>query len=228
MPKLTKMNDSIPIFTSVDQVIRDTYTYLGIDTEMRFAVNGKTVWPHLEGLKQERSNFERSADWHGDGYAFELCTLPEYCLETLHISLSQGFREILQVLKDRHSNASEENILVLPNCLFKVPMSVQDSAPDVVKRLGCSASMNVYGDGGDPDKLGQSVRTTGCHLHITHDSLNDDEKLAYALVRWADILVGNTWNFISPESSKKEALRRVAYGRAGEFRTRTYPMTRNS
>jgi hypothetical protein len=215
-----KLDTTIPMLTASDQYQQDAYAYMGIDTEMLFTVNGKHVWPHLEGFKQERGEPGHNFDWHGDGYAFELCTPPVTCLEYMAGKLGAG---LLSIHTQFESKGKVE--LDAP-AVYKVPHSVQKTADDNVKRLGCAPSINVYGDAGSLSKLGESVRTTGCHLHITHPSLKK-EQIALNLVQWADVLVGNVWNYVSPEPPKLEAMRRIAYGRAGEYRARLYPATEN-
>jgi hypothetical protein len=210
-----KLDDNIPMLTANDQYVQGTVIQMGIDTEMLFKVGKKTLWPHREGLGQERlADTTAAYDWHGDGYAFELCTHPSTCLEWLC-----GF--IGEALKDLSTKYKDKLTLVSPT-VYKVPYQVRNSAPEVVKKLGCTPSINVYADRGTPEKLGEFTRTTGCHLHLSSLHLRN-EKVALALVKWADVIVGNVWNYVSPEDPKQEILRRQAYGRAGEYRTRVYP-----
>lgn len=219
-----KLTDDIPMLTAKDQIQDKTYPLLGIDTEMLFKADGKYVWPHLEGFEQERGKHGMDFDWHGDGYAFELCTPPVTCLEYMANKVGRGLLHVRGVLLSR--DGRKEISLDAP-AVYRVPNSIQKSASDNVKRLGCMPSLNVYGDAGTPSKLGESIRTTGCHLHITHNSLQKED-VALNLVQWTDIIVGNVWNYISPESPNLEALRRSAYGRAGEYRARLYPATETS
>jgi hypothetical protein len=105
--------------------------------------------------------------------------------------------------------------------IYEVPISVVEQAPPAVKRLGCAPSFSVYGEGATPESLGDQQRTTGCHLHISDPHLT--QELLLDVVRWADVLVGATWTYISPEDSAVEKYRRTAYGRAGEHRRNIYP-----
>lgn len=211
-----KLNDNIPMLTATDQYVRGSILQMGIDTEMLFSVGKKSLWPHKEGLEQERTDTKAVVfDWHGDGYAFELCTHPTTCLEWLCGYIGSALKAM--------SAKYNDNITLLSPAVYKVPYFVRKGAPDVVKKLGCTPSINVYADRGTPERLGESTRTTGCHLHLTSPALLQKEEVALALVKWADVIVGNVWNYVSPEDPKLEALRREAYGRAGEFRTRIYP-----
>lgn len=214
-----KLDTNIPMLTAEDQYQGGYYALMGIDTEMLFKVSNKYTWPHRQGLSQERGAPGDIFDWHGDGYAFELCTRPATCLEYLADKLGKG---LLMMYNQLSISSSKADVCMDVPAVYKVPASVQKTASDDVKRLGCAPSLNVYGDSGVPCTLGNSMRTTGCHLHISHKSL-DVEETALALVQWADVIVGNVWNYVSPELPALEALRRTAYGRAGEYRARFYP-----
>lgn len=222
-----KIKEAIPLLSEQDKHIDGTAVILGIDTEMLFAVDDVPVWPHLVGLPQERPVIDRlynaAHDWHGDGYAFELCTLPVTCLEYLSSYLGTGI--ITMANKLAPPMQGHKQVKLLTPVVYSIPKDVEDAAPDAVKRLGCTPSNNVYGDNGTPQQLGSSLRTTGCHLHISAGPLFDKEATALAFIQWADLLVGNAWNYVSPEDPRDEQLRRQAYGKAGEFRVRVYPTT---
>lgn len=196
-------------------------TYLGLDTEMLVESSKQTtVWPWDLQLPQERQpknpkfGLARHFDFHGDGFATELCVEPNYCLDLLLRSLGYAMLWL-----DKH------NITYFKApAIYDIPDEVEKSAPEEAKKLGCMPSLNVYGDDGQPNSLGAIKRTTGCHLHISHDNLENTD-LAITLVKWADILVGCTWTYISPNPSKVESERRKSYGRAGEFRLKKYPPT---
>ena len=193
---------------------------LGIDTEMLLlGKDNKILWPHKLGLPQERcpkdprvGDGSGTFDFHGDGYAIEFNISPFTCLDQALGKIGKGFNWA-------KFNFNTNKISAPP--MYDVPKAVVDDAPDEVKLLGCMPSANIYGDKGEPKSLSATQRTTGCHLHISHPVLKDPE-VAGNLVRWADILVGCTWTYISPKDSTEEAKRRLAYGRAGEFRLKAY------
>lgn len=231
-----RIDDTIPVLTSKDQYCTllsgfKRATVLGMDTEMLLTnSSGKPWWPHLEGFPQERkmeigktSNASGLFDWHGDGYAFELCIEPIHCLEYVMARVGTALLWTNQRFLSKTNTSDVVNISA--PAVYTVPDAVQKTAPNDVKRLGCMPSLNVYGDSGNPKKLGASERTTGCHLHITSGDLISSDKVAQSLVQWADTIVGCVWTYVSPEDPKKERLRREAYGRAGEYRARTYPKT---
>lgn len=204
---------------------------LGLDAEVVPLLRGKKPrFPHQVRLQQIRPNKEHSptylkrwsdpvGDWHGDGFAFEVCTAPTSCLDDMMRKLHTLFTLLGRSLQLNWTEKRDRILLNAPT-LYHIPPRVYDSVPGDIKKLGCALSFNVYDDPGDPNSLGKQ-RTTGCHLHISHSFLNNE--MSSNVVKWADILVGNTWVMISPEDPIQEARRRESYGRAGEFRRNTYP-----
>lgn len=220
-------DDEIQVIESKDQYVGDTsttdyaYSLLGLDTEFLLLDNKKEViWPWEKEFPQQRdpnslktSNGQGEFDFHGDGYATELCIKPTHCLEVMTSNrLSPAFDWL------RIRNAPKFSA----PAIYSIPKGIEEAAPEEAKRLGCMPSLNVYGDAGNPSSLASNKRTTGCHLHISHPVLQS-ENIAISLIKWADILVGCTWTYISPNPSKAEAERRKAYGRAGEYRLKVYP-----
>src|SRR3954462_12760026 len=190
-PKI--VDTHIPIFTSQDQTVRGETLTLGMDTEMLFTAGKERLWPHVEGFPQERKP-GAPFHWHGDAYAFELCVAPAYCLDIFGYRVGHAFDGITSQLRAKHPSS----MTFKAPAVYIVPEEIQKSATDNVKRLGCAPSLNVYGDSGTPSKLGNTQRTTGCHLHVSAGPLLADESVARRLVKWADVLVGNVWNYISP------------------------------
>lgn len=242
---LSSMDQNLPRTTGAHSIsVRDTkamptipysMSLLGLDTEMLMKVKDKTIWPHEQGMPQERKPKEQVTsgghtvfDFHGDGFAMELCIQPVHCLEYMMRYVSTGLdwfaKTELSKLANKKTGITPEdtNITLHAPAIYKVPQRIVDAAPDDVKRLGCMPSVNVYGDPGIPGGLGKTKRTTGCHLHISHPALTSED-VALAVVRWADILVGCAWTYISPEDPSDERERRTAYGRAGEYRLKVYP-----
>ncbi len=215
----------ITILNSKNQVLQSAYIYLGLDTEMLVTNGPKIYWPDTEGLPQERqpgaitTGGSYRFDFHGDGFATELCIKPDMCIERMMHYVAAGFKWWYGT---KHS---EPSMGFMAPSVYKIPKSVLDRAPDDMKKLGCMPSRNVHGDSAVPGNLAPFKRTTGCHLHLSHPVLAGENAIALAknVVKWADILVGSTWTYISPEDSKIEAERRQFYGRAGEHRLKIYP-----
>ena len=183
------------------------YFVLGIDTEfVGKNAAGEFVYPHQQGMSQERSaSKDYDYDWHGDGFAWELCLAPSHCIDIM----------MGRALDGKHFLTTQGITSLFGPALYSVDNSVYAAAPEVVTRLGCARSLNIHG-GIEKPILPDGVRTTGCHLHISHGDLRRD--MVKPLIEWADLLVGNTWTMISPLPAEEERFRRTAYGRAGEHR----------
>jgi hypothetical protein len=205
----------------------DAFTF-GIDAEIVPLLGDQTIYPHAVGLGQDRPEglghpwvVNDCGDWHGDGFAFEVCTMPGKCLDGLMGRMSSLFKKLRNNLEGEMTRPESKLYLNAPT-LYEVPLSVVESAPPRARLLGCAPSFNVYPDDeAKPGLLGHSTRTTGCHLHLSHPKF--DNESCKQLIRWADVLVGNTWTMLSPEAPADEAFRRAAYGRAGEHRRNIYP-----
>jgi len=217
--------NKIEVLSSENQTVRykltSHYCTIGLDTEFLAFNAGKILWPDVVGLPQQRALSLKTTgdqsyyDFHGDGFATELCTKPDVCIEQLMNHVAKGFMWWGYTYGGRH-NASFNAPSV-----YNVPKAVVKAASDESKKLGCMPSFNVYGDPGTPESLSDTQRTTGCHLHMSHPALAEETN-AKNLVKWADILVGCVWTYISPEDPNIEQQRRKAYGRAGEFRWKDY------
>ncbi len=224
--------EPIDTLTSKDQHVQGSLCYLGLDTEMLVKTGKNLVWAHERGLPQERKPLDLKTsdgtsyfDWHADGYAHELCVLPASCLDVMMSNIARGFSWLAVQYNKNEKGVISAPLLpieIIAPAVYKVPESVIKEAKDDVKRLGCMPSLNVYGEdsAGDPKILGETTRTTGCHLHLSHPALQT-KGMPERLVKWADVLVGNTWAYITPDPML-ETERRKAYGRAGEYRLKLY------
>jgi hypothetical protein len=225
-------NNALGIAESNKFLSGGEYITLGSDAELVPTVNGAEVWPHLVDCPQQRVMhselwYHTYGDVHGDGFAFEICTLPTVCIDELMLGAKtalvlarDGIMAKLKLPREMRNTFG----LKMPT-LYEVPRDVVETAPPEVRALGCAPSFNVYKDPGMPSLLGRTTRTTGCHFHAS--SFNYDNPLkgdtAELMVRWCDVLAGTVWTAINPDDPKAEAFRRQAYGRAGEHRKNTYP-----
>ena len=205
--------------------------YLGIDTEFVPLFNGSPLFPHLLNLDQDRVAKTHSGwknhvvDWHGDGYAFELCTEPVKEISTLLQNVSTGFRLLGRRIYKTYNQTwtPRDKVLLWAPPIYSIPEEIVANAPERVQLLGCAPSFNVYpGDFANPKVLASNERSTGTHLHISHPFLTTSDVVK--LVKWADVMVGAVWTYISPENPEEESRRRQAYGRAGEHRFNIYPI----
>jgi hypothetical protein len=199
-----------------------TMPLMGLDAEVIPIRNGESVFPHQVGMKQWRPKgrskwraLEGAGDWHGDGFAFEFCTKPVACLDEALLVTANTMLVLASQIQD---------VQMIAPPLYDVPRMVVETAPHEVRMLGCAPSYNIYGDAAEPSSLGNYTRSTGCHLHISHSVM--EQATVEPLLRWADVLVGSAWTYISPEDPAMEEKRRRSYGRAGEHRRNIYPKPR--
>lgn len=184
---------------------------LGLDTELVVTTRHGVLYPHVAKVEQERGRTDLPFDWHGDGYAWELCVAPAKNPSGILVNVANG-------LFDLHSKWAPTR-MVGPS-MYMVPQRVVRQAPAIVKRLGCMPSLNLYAKPGKPGGLPQTMRTTGCHIHTSSPELN--KKNYRDVLLWNDVLIGGVWTYVSPEPSFDERLRRKYYGKAGEYRVRFY------
>jgi hypothetical protein len=184
---------------------------LGIDTELVITTPHGVLYPHVAKVAQERTVLDRKWDWHGDGYAWELCVAPSDKPEGIIQNVAGGLLELWDAWNIRRACGPS---------VYVVPQRIIRSAPKDVKRLGCMPSLNAYGAPARPTGLPDTMRTTGCHLHVSSPEIDKENYLN--IIQHADLLVGQTWAYLSPESAFDERTRRKFYGRAGEHRVRFY------
>jgi len=184
---------------------------LGLDTELVVATKRGVLYPHVAKISQARTTFDQQFDWHGDGYAWELCVAPSAEPEGIIANVAAGLLNLYRSWGVRTA--------VGPS-MYMVQARAARSAPAEVRRLGCMPSLNMYSRPGMPKGLPNTMRTTGCHIHVSSPEV-DKENYA-RIVKWADVLAGSTWAYASPEPAFDERMRRKYYGKAGEFRVRFY------
>jgi hypothetical protein len=184
---------------------------LGLDTELVVATKRGVLYPHVAKISQSRTVFDQPFDWHGDGYAWELCVAPSAEPEGIVANVAAGLIDLYRSWGIRSA--------VGPS-MYMVQQRAIRTAPAEVRRLGCMPSFNMYATPGRPQGLPNSMRTTGCHIHVSSPEM-DKENYA-RVVKWADLLVGAAWTYVSPEPAFDERMRRRYYGKAGEYRVRFY------
>ena len=184
---------------------------LGLDTELVAATQHGVLYPHVAKIPQERVDTTGLFDWHGDGYAWELCVAPSRTPSGIMVNVASG-------LFDLHRSWATTR-LVGPS-LYAVPARVVREAPREVKKLGCMPSLNLYAKPAIPKGLPGGQRTTGCHIHMSSPEINKSNYRQ--MIAWSDVLIGSVWSHVSPESQLDERTRRKYYGKAGEYRVRFY------
>lgn len=207
-----------------------TFLMLGMDTELLLRTpKGEVVFPHQIGMPQERpaptepplSSVWKGyyGDWHGDGYAAELCVTPFNCIDRGMAWISNTLGH-LRLKRGGVVDAIAGFEIDVP-VIYSVPEEVVKGAPEQVRMLGCMPSFSVYNEEANPSALGENERTTGFHMHMSNPWLNSER--ADTAIKWADIYCGSIWTLIAPTDPKAEARRRQCYGRAGEHRKNIYP-----
>ena len=204
---------------------------MGCDPEFFFTRGGKVIGSEKvlpeDGLK--------SADYWGgkfirDGVQAELNPTPSTCRAAVGNAIRACFKDLhTKILKDKADISAD-----FSQCI-EVSKEEMDSLSEKSKIFGCAPSTNIYNEGKcktsviavDPKKY--FGRSAGGHIHLgTYNwyGYNDDKtakdalKGADIMVPVLDIVVGNTCVLIDRAESNKE--RRKVYGKAGEFRLKTY------
>lgn len=184
---------------------------LGLDTELVVATKRGVLYPHVAKIAQERTSTDGQFDWHGDGYAWELCVAPAAEPEGIVVNVANGLVDLYRSWGIRHA--------VGPS-MYMVQKNAYRNAPAEVRRLGCMPSFNLYAQPGRPSGLPGQLRTTGCHIHVSSPEI--DKENYVRIIKWADLIVGATWSYLSSETAFDERMRRKYYGKAGEYRVRFY------
>ncbi len=150
-----------------------------------------------------------------DGVQAELNPKSDTCRERLGRSLSLLFSDLMELTK------KDKDLCVDLSQTVTVDADEFDSLCDSSKKLGCSASQNIYS--GSVSEISEEAkkslkRSAGGHIHlgssgfVLRDILHNPDRLVPIL----DIILGNTAVLIDRAESNKE--RRKVYGRAGEYR----------
>ena len=210
------MLEEINVFYKPDPYDNGDGFSFGLDAEILPLKNKIPIYPHQSGLGQHRGEkawANTYMDWHGDGFAFELCVKPSHCIELICNYVASGLRFLSEKLNIERYEAPT---------IYTIPKQLFEDSPPQVKQLGCMPSFNVYSDRAKPKTL-ENDRTTGCHLHVSlPDKEFKDNTLVQCAIKWADVLCGNTWVLVSSLDNDLEKRRRLAYGRAGEHRRTMY------
>lgn len=147
-----------------------------------------------------------------DGVQAELNPKPFACRAYMGDNLSYLFRDVAKNLK--------RGVGINWNPLVKVTPTEMKSLSEKNRILGCSPSINAYGEPKEmPDANKYMFRSAGGHIHIGIGTIKSVEQAA-RVVKVLDIIVGNTCVLIDRDKGNIE--RRKVYGRAGEFRKPTH------
>lgn len=146
-----------------------------------------------------------------DGFQGELNPDEDCCRE-------EAGKYILYALNSARSLAKGAGAELSFNVGHTIDDELWSKAPTKVKRFGCNATNSVY----EPKfkrvtGLRRRFRAAGGHIHVGKLTLRDNPDKAVKLM---DIFAGNTAVLLDRDPDN--ALRRKDYGRAGEYRLKSY------
>ena len=158
-----------------------------------------------------------------DGVQAELNPRPNTCRANLGNEISACFRQLHTELE---KNGKKIGVSFKP--LVNITQKELDSLSEKSKTFGCAPSTNLYQHAEskitvDPKKY--KKRSAGGHIHLgAVGGYGDSVKNALAnvdeMVYMLDIIVGNTSVLLDRDPNNVE--RRKVYGRAGEYRAKSY------
>ena len=202
----------------------------GADPEVFFA-NAKGEIIGAEKVMPKEGIWQQEHDWSDptgekmrnvyrhvivDGIAGEFNPSPATCRQTFSRNLQVGFQYLQDYLTRNHKDTTVSFARSIT-----VTKEEMESISPANQQLGCSPSLNAYGDFPMPTLTPENMyqRSAGGHLHfgaVDSVTLNLFKTKPDLVVRIMDIVVGNTCVMLDPDEGNK--IRRVMYGRAGEYR----------
>ena len=179
---------------------------LGCDPEFFFVKDGKVVPSNLVVKPNENNTVTE------DGFQGELnppamnCRV--HCGQELHKAINRA-----------HDMAKEAGAQLSFAVGHVITDDVWKSVPMKTKRFGCNPTVNVHpGKVRIPTGIRERFRSAGGHVHLGCGVTN--KETIEKIVRVLDIILGNTCVLLDRDESN--ARRRKIYGRAGEYRKKSY------
>lgn len=184
--------------------MNNSYT-VGADPEIFLRRHGKIIG-------SERVVPETKSIVARDGIQVEFNPPASMSSSILGSWIGQAFTNLDKMAK------AHEGVSICFDQVVEVEQSELRGLSEKSRILGCSPSENAYGVRPigltDEERAIYPIRAAGGHLHFGLKGDLFDERVR--LVNWLDVFVGNTCVLIDREP--KAAIRRVHYGRAGEYR----------
>lgn len=151
-----------------------------------------------------------------DGIAGELNPQPATCRQTFSRNLQMSFK----YLQDHLTKTKQDVVISFARSVTISEHEMAALSPES-QQLGCSPSLNAYGDFAMPVLTPENmyIRSAGGHLHFSGADTKTIELFKTKpqhVVRILDIILGNTCVLLDKDPGN--ATRRVMYGRAGEYR----------
>ena len=150
-----------------------------------------------------------------DGFQVELNPESSFCRQVAGSMLGHAMRQLFELAEKAGVEVSTEvGVVVDEETFFSVPLSE--------RKFGCNPTVNAHQEELErPTGARVRFRSGGGHIHIglPNRFIGNEERIT-ELVKMFDILVGNSCVFF--DQSPSSTLRRKYYGRAGEYRMKSY------
>lgn len=202
---------------------------LGVDPEMFVfdPIKRKTLPAHLffplKGARIHAEDFRGS--FYRDGYAVEFnLDRGEFCRENLTTQLYGTIHYASMFLR-------KHKLKLITAPAVRIDLKSLIDAPSDVQQFGCSPSINAYSREEEVpriDGMSHNLRYAGGHLHFgttvspLASSLQwmQDPDSVFLFVKMCDLYIGVPLTYV--EASPLNYLRRLHYGKAGDFRFQKY------
>lgn len=183
----------------------------GSDPEIfAFDEHGKVIpaWKFLPKTGTDTSPI------YWDGVQGEFTIRPEYCHSYVTDNVQARLKQLYLTLKQYNPTAT-----LVAQDVVQLDKEILDSSADEHINLGCSPSINAYPSINPihiPDPRSHVYRYSGCHLHYSVSNHPTPDWFPYGTVVMMDKILGIALTALGRDM--ENPLRRVAYGRPGEYR----------
>lgn len=198
----------------------------GCDPELFISKDGKIIGSEKvipeEGITRTNNTERDFGRIVRDGVQVELNPEPNSCRENLAGNIRECFVKLSEELKSK-------NVEINFSLMVDVTPEEMKNLGKQSRIFGCDPSKNLYTGKVSEIKVDPNVylkRTAGGHIHIGYYPDDSRREVIEALkqpkriVKMLDIIVGNTCVLIDRNPDNIE--RRKNYGRAGEYRIKSY------
>lgn len=177
----------------------------GSDPEFFYVKDGLVV-PSTEVVKPNSSGVIT------DGFQAEMNPRSNTCRYLAGKSIASSLAVAAMLGKDAGAEVSFEGAYVIDDKTWR-------RTPLQLRRFGCNPTLNAYDDKQKRvTGLREKFRAGGGHIHLGIPGLSSESKKEF--VKLLDVVVGNTC--VMFDIDPNQAIRRKNYGRAGEYREKSY------
>lgn len=191
---------------TVENIGRGFKNSLGADPEIFTVTKENQLLPAWEFLPPKGHN----VDTFWDGFQAEFTTPTETCLAWFLDHIRAGLVRVHKAAKAKGGQLALTDVI-------EVPADILANAAEEHVRFGCDPSKNAYHDAAQLDAKPREleIRFAGGHMHFGDTAIKTEEH-AIPVVKALDAI----WGVISVSlfEGLECPLRRVYYGRAGEYR----------